>query len=209
MKKIFLSIIAIAFILNTQAQDAKESSIELLKAVHPCVEASYSRPTDLMEEALKKRLTDAKIGNGDKKKGYRKYEGVIIPEISADKIDLYTIVDGKKENSTVYILVSKGYDNFVDSKTDETTIMNMKKFLNSLEVSAASLKLLADIEVSNEALKKAEYNYVEAVNEGKDLVKQKEKIEKNIEENKGSQSIKSEEVEKAKAILNALKAKLK
>ncbi len=210
MKKLILSLVAIMAMYTTNAQNAKESSIEFLKSTQPCVEANYNRPSDLMEEALKKRLSDAKIGSGDKAKGgFRVYKGVIVPEISTDKIDLYTKVDGKKENATVYILVSKGYDNFVTSAKEEVTVGNMKNFLNGLEINAASLKLLADIEAAKEAVIKAEDKYKTSIEEGTDLVSQKEKIERKIAENKENQSAKQKEVKGAKDALETLRALLK
>jgi hypothetical protein len=209
MKKLLFSIIALAGFNFAQAQDAKESSIEIMKATQPCVEATYNRPSELMEDALKKKLADAKVGSGDKSKGFKVYKGIILPEISTDKIDLYTKIDGKKDNTTVYMLVSKGYDNFVSGAKDEAIVTNMKNFLNGLEVNAAALKLLADIEAAKIALNNAQDKYSNAVSDGKDLVKQKEKIEKNIEENKSIQSARSKDVDNANANLKALMALIK
>ncbi len=209
MKKILLSALTIIGVMALKAQTVSNTTIEILKAKQPGMVVNFNRTPDMMEDALKKRLSADKVSSSDKVKGgFRVYKGVLVPEISSDKIDLYYKVDGKKENASLFLLVSKGYDNFVDGTKDETTFENVQNFANSLEVNAKELKLLADIEKAKEAVEKAEKSLKNAEENGADLVKQKEKIEKSIEENKSTQKDRAKDIQTAKENLDALRALL-
>jgi hypothetical protein len=207
MKKVLLTLAFISAVLLGNAQEATESSIEIAKVKQACATANFNFSADLLEEALRKRLSTEGLGSGDKSKGFRVYKKVNYKAFGETVCDIYIKIDGKKDNSTATIAVSKGYDNFVSGTTDAKTMDAMKAFLNSMPEISGMLQLEKDIEVSDEAYKKAVKNHNESKEEGEDLAKQHAKIEEKIAENKTNQSNLGKEVEKAKDALEALKAK--
>jgi predicted RNA-binding protein with RPS1 domain len=209
MKRTLLLLTSIICSAVAIAQQAAESTVEALKAQQPCVTVSYNMNPDVVESALKQKLDNAKLGSGDKSKGYRVYKGVNLPDISPDKIDIYTKVEGKKENATVYFLVSKGYDNFISSKSDPDMFKKVMAYVNTLQADAVSYQLNLDIKAAEEEQAKAEKKYNNSVDDGKDLQSDKTKIEKKIEENKAEQEKLAAELEKAKAKLAELNGKKK
>lgn len=95
---------------------------------------------------MRKKLNDAKLGNGDKTKdGFRVYKGVEIPEIASEKIDVYFKVDEKANTSTLYMLTSKGYDNFMKVDPDSDAVKHTIQYLNAFVKDATAYMLSNDI----------------------------------------------------------------
>jgi hypothetical protein len=205
--KLFFTTCLVAISTITQAQST-EGTTEALKAQQPCAMVTYNVSADVMEKALVQRLEKNKLSY-DKSKGFKVYQGVVLPELTTDKVDIYTKVEGKKDNCTVYVLVSKGYDNFVSSKTDEKTFANMKVFLNSMQETANQYQYGLDAEEQANLIKKADKTYNSSVSDGKDLESDKAKIEKKIADNKTEQDNNMKALEAAKAKLVEIKSKIK
>lgn len=151
---IFLSANTIA--LHGYAQNAKEVSVPIGKMQQPAFQGDYKMQEKLMKETLEEQLAKVDLGKGKKYKGFRKYEGVVLPAVSDKKLDIYTKVDSKKSNTYVQILVSTGYDNFIGTKQDATIAANTITFLNKLSDDAVARQAAIDLKAQQEALKKAE-----------------------------------------------------
>jgi hypothetical protein len=207
MKKVIATLgLALASVIAVQAQNAHEAIVKYDKIQANGVVAEYDRPKSVIEEALKKELEKEGLGKSKSSKGYDLYAGTTWSNISTDKVDAYFKVEGKKNKSTVTVLISKGYDNFVNANSDMATIENVKKFLNNLNVGADKVQLGLDIKAQEEVVKKAEKNYNNSVNDGKSLLSDKEKIEKKIAENNTDQQQKQNALNETKAKLDQLKA---
>lgn len=211
MKKIInlvaASIMLTATSIASYAQNAYESSVKFSKTNENAVVIDFNKPGNIVEAALKDRLDKEGLGKSKSKNGFTYYAGTIWKSVSADKLDIYFKVDSKKERSTVMLLMSKGYDNFITSGSDATVIENGKAFLNSLGQSIDAYQLGVDIKAQEEAVKKAEKAYSNSVDNGKSLLSDKEKIEKKIAENEKEQAEKSKILEEEKRKLEIVKAK--
>jgi hypothetical protein len=104
MKKQFLTLTALLSLsLSSFAQNPQTGTTVINKASQPCVYADYQMPGSIVEGALKKKLTDAKIGSDSKASdGFRVYKGVVFQQISKDKMDLYVKVEEKKPISWLF-----------------------------------------------------------------------------------------------------------
>jgi hypothetical protein len=213
MKKLsrILMIAVCAFMGNyTYAQTSMEGSVEIAKAAQPCAVINYTNiSTDLVESTLAQLYEDAKIGKGDKSKGVRSFTGVIWPAISTDKLDYYFKVDGKKNNSTVYLAASKGYTNFITKTSDSATFGRMMDFLNNLQAATVKYQLGEDIKAQEDEIKKAEKALKNSEGDGVDLQKELEKVQKQIAENKETQAKRKGLVEEANKKLAELKSRFK
>lgn len=208
-KLLFLSFVGLIFSMSVFAQNARETIVKFKKVNQTAVVADYEAPKKIVEDALKARLDKAGLGKRKTSKGYMTYTGTIWQEITTDKVDVYVKVSGKKDKSSIEVLVSKGYDNFINSGNDAFATENIKTFLNNFVSELSFHQLGLDIKKQEDAVKKAEKEAADAIAEAKRLESEREKIEKRMAENKTQQELKNRSVEEQKALLQELKSQLK
>jgi hypothetical protein len=185
MQKITLTLAALlALTVASFAQNAKTNQVEINKASQPCVVAEYSLPAEMVEGALKKKFSDAKLGSGSKATdNFRVYKGVVIPEISQDKMDVYYKIEDKKPTTLLYMLTSKGYDNFMKMETDSLAVSNTITYLDKFVRDATAFDLGNQIKRNNEAIEEIEKKSKKAAKESESLAKDKAKVESKISKN--------------------------
>ena len=193
------------------AQGAHEGNIRFAKTERPGLLAEYPYSKGIVENALHARLEKAGIGKPKSQKGFDSYQGVNWPDISAEQVDVYTNVDanGKDNQSTVVLLVSKGYDNYVSTATDPVIAAKLKAFLDGLTADIQAGQHLADIGGQEEIVRRAEKAYKDADDDGNKLARDKERLEKQIAENAAEKSKRGDVLNAEKAKLDALKAETK
>lgn len=164
-----------------QAQDVRETSISFNKGSYSGVMADYNYSKDLVVKALEKRMKDANLGKSKTTSKFTSYTGVNWMEVSPDKLDVYYKVSGKKNKSNVEFLISKGYDNYINSTTDATAIQNLRNFLASLEKDIKVILHENNLDAQNDAVKKAEKELKSAQNSVSNIEKDLENARKNAE----------------------------
>ena len=211
MKSIF-KILAVAVITcNTGfsfAQNAHEGRVKFMKGDQNAIIADYDLPKNIIEDALKERLEKAGLGKKSSEKGFMAYKGTTWAEVSPDKLDVYAKVEGKDSKSTVTMLVSKGYDNFISSASDAERVQKVQNFLNSFVNDARAYQLRLSIAAQEEVVKKTEKDFKGITDDGEKLNKDKEKIEKQIADNKNDQTKKQATLDAEKQKLEDLKKQL-
>lgn len=211
MKQIFASVaLAIAAMtsVTVNAQNAHEATVKFEKIDENAVAADYDNSAEIVKAALKQRLDKDGLGKMKSSKGFMTYKGTLWSVVSADKLDVYFKVQGKKGKSTVYALVSKGYNNFLTSGTDRQAIENVKTFLNSLQSSVQAYQDELNLKAEEEAMAKAEKARKKAEEKQKDLLAEKEKLQKKIEKNNKEQESKQKALDEEQRKLNDLKAQM-
>jgi len=212
MKSLFKSLSAAALLLTaaniSYAQNAQEGRVSFMKGDQNAVVAEYDLPKNIVEDALKERLEKAGLSKRSSEKGFMAYKGAIWTEVSPDKVDVYAKVEGKGAVSTITLLVSKGYDNFISSATDPEKVQKVQAFLNSFIKDAKLYQLKLSIAAQEEAVKKAEKELKNTAEDGQKLAKDKEKVEKQIAENQTAQGQKQTTLDAAKVKLEELKREL-
>lgn len=198
-------LVFIGYSLN--AQTISEDRVSFMDGKQDAVVAKYQYSEDVMESAIDKVLAEKKIKKTKNTKGFRLYQGVIFDDLCRDVIDLYIKIDGNKKETTVTILISKGYNNFISSSNDGNTIKNTKNLCKVFNVAAIEEHLNREIEKQEEIVKEADKKQKKSVEYGKDLVKDKEELLKKIEENIQEQSQLKLALEEQIRILNNLKSK--
>lgn len=211
MKKILLSA-AIFFISATAFSQARTATAEYNKTMQPAIEIEIPFEEKTVMKSLVEKM-EKKGYKGKDSKDYTVFRGVNMPEIGSGTYDLYFKADRKsrkeKDISILTMMVSKGNDNFMSEGDDADVFSNAKTFLNGHIEQATAYDLELQIKEQTEATEKADKKYKNAVEDGEDLVKKKEKIEKEIEENKQKQADQKAEAEKQRQILNTLMGKRK
>lgn len=182
---------------------ATEANAEIEKTMRPAVQITIKNNSKTTQDALDNKLKAEGLKSSKNAKGWSLYEGAVLSKISDTKMDYYFKVEqnGKnKEESLVYIALSKGYGNFVDANSDRDLIEKAKSFLNGFVADVSAHQLGLDIAAQTKVVDDATKTYEKSVKEGEDLAKK-------LEENKSDQASKKSELEKQKAALEALKAR--
>lgn len=114
-------------------QNARETTIKLKKVQQNAMIADYNASPKITEDALKEYLDKAVIGKMRKSQGFYTFSKATWSEVSNETADIYFKVDGRKNKSTITVLYSKGYDNFISSSTDPETSTRIANFLNNFD----------------------------------------------------------------------------
>lgn len=181
IKAIIIAGLSYSTINTAIAQDVRETTISYNKGNFSGVIADYNYSKDLVTKALDKRLKDANLGKSKTSSKFTTYAGVTWMDISPDKLDVYYKVSGKKNKSTVEFLISKGYDNYINSTTDASAIQNLRNFLASLDKDIRAIQHENNLSAQNDAIKKAEKELKSAQSSVSNLEKDLDNARKNVE----------------------------
>ena len=108
----------------------------------------------------------------------------------------------------MYMLVSKGYDNYVSPESDSVTFLAATEFLNGFLAGNISYSLQKDIEAQEKVIASAEKKLTDLENDEKALVKKVEQLQADIANKKSDRELQVKEIANQKSILESLKAKV-
>lgn len=211
MKK---SVLLAALILISAASFAQARSVtaEYQKIKQPAIEVEVPFP----EKTVVKSFVDyfERLGyKGKETKGYYTFKDVKLPKIRPGLYDIYFKADRKsrreKDNIIFTFLLSNGYEKFLSGAENDTVINNAKQFLNEQQINVASLDLEMQITAQDEIAKKEDKKLANLSADGADLVKKKEKIESDIQENTKKKAAQKAALEKQLLIFETLRGKRK
>ncbi len=211
MKKIVFLALA-SFACSVTMAQSRYTTAEYQKIARPAVANEIPFPEKTVSNAIEDKM--GKMGyKGKSSKGFTVYSGVRLPELGNEAYDLYYMIDKvsrkDKGTSTVSLMISKGFDNFVSDSSDAAVIANAKTYLNNLRDMVAAYDLELQIVDQEDAIKKADKKYTNLVDEATDLQKKKRKLEDQITDNTAAQAAQKTEAEKQRQILETLKQQRK
>jgi len=211
MKKLFF-LLACCSIHSFLSAQSRSTKVDYQKESRYAIENDVPFPAKTVEDAIAD--TFAKLGyKATTSKGFTVYKGVSLPELGSGTYDIYFMVDKKskkdKENSTVTMMLSKGFDAFVNESVDENVIQKSKTYLDSMRNMLATYDLEQQIIAQEEEVKSAEKKNLNLVDDAKNLEKKKRKLDDDIADNIKDQEKQVKEIEKQKQILEVMKAKRK
>lgn len=145
------------------------TGITYKKELRPALSLKLMFPTQVAEQTILAKLketgyrpqTNGNIFNKkNKEEGFYMFEGVQLPELANEKLDLYFKVDpvnaDSSYQSTVSLLVSKGYDNFASREVDSATFGAAERFLNSFVQRTADFQVNTQLDDQKQMLGKVE-----------------------------------------------------
>jgi hypothetical protein len=186
---------------------ARDGSVMIDNANRNAELITINQPIKVAVDALQQRLERSGLKEKGKDNVWS-YKGVILSEISPDKIDIYTKVEqGPNNTSVVYMAVSRGYNNFTNSAADSTITQNVKAFLESFIKNADERS--ADVGISNQIndVNKDQKAYDKLMDEQGDLQKKKTKIENRLAEIQTELATRQEVMTKKKADIEDAKSR--
>lgn len=210
MKQFFIGALLLVTAAYSNAQNIYSGNVEFDKTTQQGTIAEYNYTEDLVSNVLISEI-EKSAGKSKSVKGFQLFKGVHINEISPDAIDLYVKIDRKskkeKDKSVVYVLVSKGYDNFVTTASDASVFDNTKTFLQNITTKFAASDLSSQITEQEKLVKKEQKKLDGYSDDIKDMEKKIRKLNDDIEDRKKDIEKQKSEVSKQQGILDVLKSK--
>jgi hypothetical protein len=220
MKKITLLISFMFAFAGLASAQSQSTTVRYKDNLQPSLVLQLPYSTSVTEGTILKKLNEigydpetkgALFWKKNKIDGFFIYSEVTLQQMMNQKLDLYFKVDRKskkeKDKSTLYLLVSKGYDNFISPTSDSAVFRAAKKFLNSFVSESAEFKLNLDIEAQEETVKDAEKKLNQLEGKEADLIEKIEQLNKDLLDNKTDQENQKVEIENQKARLDELRKK--
>ncbi len=210
--KYILAFVVVLLSAATVTAQSTTATVEYLKVNRQAVVNEIPFPEKTIRDAIDNRMQQMGY-KGKESKGFMVYKGVKLADIGNDSYDLYFMADRlsrkNKDNSTLTLLISKGFESFISDSTDAAVMNNAKKYLDSIKLMIAAYDLELQIQAQEDAVKKADKKYTNLVEDGDNLEKKRKSIEKDIEDNKKDQANQKTETEKQRQILETLRGKRK
>lgn len=208
MKRVLLLVVVVLFARFSIAQ-SQEGTIDYMKTQQPAAIMELPYPENVVQGALKDFF--GKQGSkGANSKGLLVYKNVRA-EGGADSplMDMYFKIDRKsrkeKDVTVVYLTAAHPGENIaVRLPSDRYGVERGRDFLNSITPALEAYNLELQITDQENEVKKADRKYNSLISEGEDLVKKKKSIEDKIAANIKDREEQRVNLEKQKAILEAL-----
>ncbi len=200
--KIFLPLLIFTFCINASAQSVS-TTVKFNKVDRPALMLYLPYSEEVAEGTILAKLKEigfepeskgSLFWKQNKVDGYYAFKGVVLKPDSATNVltDLYFKVDrrgSKKDNqSVIYLITSKGTDNFVTDASEPATYRAAQNFLNGFTSNTATYKHGLDVTAQEETVKKAEKKMTDLLSDEKDLNKKIAKLQDDLQKNKQSQA---------------------
>jgi hypothetical protein len=219
MKILFILLAFACSVPGTIVAQSAFSAITINKKVQPGLLLHLPNNTNVAEGTLLQKLKEtgykpetsgSLFWKKNKQDGFYVFNGVQLPALNNQKLDLYFRIEkdkADKGNSLMYMLVSKGYDNFVSPDVDAVTFQAATAFLNGFIAGNVSFSLQQEIEAQEKLVLNAEKKLGNLQDEEKSLRKKAEQVQASIESNRSDMDLQTKEIANQKTILEGLKGK--
>jgi hypothetical protein len=219
MRKLFFFLISFLSLHSAFAQSSA-TTVKYNKTTKPALMLLLPYTEEITEGAIVQKLKE--IGYNPETKGalfwkkntidgYYVFKSVSLRDLSNQVVDLYFKVDQKsrkeKNQSYIYMMVSKGDEQFISSETEPLIYSASSNFLNRFVEQGAAYKMDVDIQNQDEKVKAAQKKYNKLHDDEISLMKKIKDLEEDLRVNRQQQEnqVKLIEVEKKK--LEELRAK--
>ena len=188
-----LTIVLATSIITARAQSSY-TTIQYNKNMQPALVLELPNTTNDVEGTILEKLKQ--IGYNPETQGHlfwkkNKIDGfyifnnVVLPSLGAQKLDMYFKVVQKnkeeKNNTTLYLLVSSGNENFA-SPTGDTTLWNSSRmFLNSFIEKTTAYNLEQNIKAQENTVKDSQKKLATLQKDEKDLAEKIKNLRQDIE----------------------------
>lgn len=191
--------------------------ISYKNALQPSQVLPLPYTTDIAEQTILKKLketgytpeTKGKLfWKKNKQDGFYVFPGVQLPELNNQKLDLYFKVDPTNSDpqyrSAITLLVSKGYDNFVNPQTDSATYVASQDFLNSFVSETASFKLNKEVEAQRRKVADTEKKWQDLRNQQDEAKRKIAELEANVRNWSDEEVKQKTQLDSARSVLQNL-----
>lgn len=211
MKKQIYTLLA-SLVVTMCASAQTFGDLEIQKKKIPAIITEIPYTASVTEDAIRQKFSQ--MGYSAKEsKGVYTYKAVRIPEIQEEIFDVLLKVERKsrkeKDESNVYFIVSRGYENYVKSTDDAVLIAKIKQYVLGFIPLVEAQALEVEIKDQEDKVKSNEKKLKDYEDESGSLERKKKKLEDDIEQNKKNIEKQKGEVENQRKALDVLRAKRK
>ena len=222
MTKRFMLIIILASSIITARAQSSYTTIQYNKAMQPALVLELPYTTNDVEGTILEKLKQ--IGYNpetqghlfwkkNKTDGFYVFNNVVLPSLSTQKLDMYFKVVKKnneeKNNSTLYLLVSSGNENFASPSVDTTLWNSSKMFLNSFIEKTTAYNLEQSIKAQENTVKVSQKKLATLQNDEKDLADKIKRYQDDLANNQTNQKDQRQDIENQQKLLESLILKRK
>lgn len=198
MKNIFLSSLIILTYCTVSGQ-AVFQNINYNEKLEPGLVLELPNKPEIVQKTVLEKLmvtgykpetTGALFWKSDKVNGFYVFKQVTLPELKNQTLDLYLNVEkleNYKNKTKLYMLVSKGYDNFISPDSDTEIYRAARSFLNSFIEETAAFKLRISIEELKESIADSEKSMRSLTEHENEMVKKMDNLNEDLRKNKEDQ----------------------
>lgn len=165
----------------------------------------------LKETGYKPEKTGGFLNKKNKQDGFYSFSGVQLPELDNQKLDLYFRVDpvdgDSSYRSSILLLVSKGYENFVSPETDSLTFNASEKFLNSFTSKTEAFQINKQLEDQKESITVSEKKWKDLRGKQEEARNKIVQLESDIKNWQQEEIAQQQDVDKQRSALQDLEAK--
>lgn len=165
----------------------------------------------LKETGYNPQKTGNIFNKRNKQEGFYVFPGVQLPELANQKLDLYFKVDpmngDNSYNSSISLMVSKGYENFVSPDLDTATFAAAEKFLNSFESKTEAFQVNKQIEEQKKIIAASDKKWNELRNKQEDARKKIAQLESDIKNLQQEEQTQQQDVDNQRSILKDMEAR--
>jgi hypothetical protein len=213
MKNLLLLFLFCSFIIQTNAQQAFEGSIDFQRSTQPAALIECLAAEKTVEKAVIEYFSKKGYKSSDSK-GFLIFKGYKLKNGEEFTSDLYFKIERKsrkeKEATVVYLVTGKaGEDIKKRTASDNSSLSGAKDLLNDIQPAVTAYDLELQIQDQEETVKKADKKYNNLLDDQKDYEKRIKGLQEKLEENKNDQIKQQAEVKKQKEAFEALKLKRK
>lgn len=140
--------------------------------------------------------------------GFYVFNSVVLPSLSAQKLDMYFKVVKKnneeKNNTTLYLLVSSGNENFASPDNDAVLWDNSRMFLNSFIEKTTAYNLEQTITAQESTLKTSQKKLSTLKKDEADLADKIKKYQNDLANNQNNQKDQQLDIENQQKLLESM-----
>lgn len=191
---------------------AREGFVAFEKSQQPAAVIELAYSPDIINAAMNDYLSKKGKSKTNDLKGFSTYRNTELVQNDSTNADLYFKIERKsrkeKESSIVSLLLTSPKEG-MGANIRYLNMEQARDYLNGLVPAIDAYNLEQQIKEQNAMVIKAESKYKALQDDGEDLVKKRENIEKKIEENKRDQQKQMTEIENQKQKLALLSSQRK
>ena len=215
MKKQYMLALVLATGVITARAQSSFTTIQYNNKMQPALVLELSNSTGDAEGTILQKLKETGYNpetqghlfwKKNKIDGFYVFSNVVLPSLSNQKLDMYFKVVQKnneeKSNSTVYLLVSTGNENFASPQGDTTLWNSSQNFFNSFVEKTTAFNLEEQVTAQENTVKDAQNKLIKLEQVEKDLAG---KVTENLEDQKNTKL----NIESQNKILEDLRLKRK
>lgn len=147
--------------------------------------------TKLKEIGFEPETKGSLFWKQNKVDGFYVYKGVVLKGEKNELVDLYFKVDrrgSKKDNqSVIYMMTSKGAENFITDASEPGVYTQAQTFLNGFVTNTAEFKHTLDIKTQEETVKKSEKKLKDLMDDESDMNNKITKLQEEVKKNRETQ----------------------